>query len=214
MRTEEEIQAIAAQEKTKKELLERGEEAPRIEALNDADPELETLVGAVRGSFGSVENLRSTMLNTAQAMFGPGFVWLVQTNSRDGVELKILTTYIAGSPLPQAHWRLQNVDMNTQNLESYGSVNTRDRNSKDFAGSFGGHSQANKDVVDRPQGSLDVKPLLCVSTWEHAYIRDWGTRKADFLAAWWDSVDWNRVSRNIETRSSGFRPVNFERRNN
>lgn len=50
------------------------------------------------------------------AMFGPGFVWLVK--NAQSTELRILTTYLAGSPYTAAHWRRQGLDMNTQGISA------------------------------------------------------------------------------------------------
>ena len=77
----------------------------------------------IKNDFGSMDTLRATFLATADAMFGPGFVWLVQLNeSAASNPLRILPTYIAGSPLSGAHYRRQSHDLNEGRLRNQQTV--------------------------------------------------------------------------------------------
>ncbi|KAF2645812.1 Fe superoxide dismutase-like protein [Massarina eburnea CBS 473.64] len=151
------------------------------------------LVHEINNHFVSMDTFKETFLGTADAMFGPGFVWLVQLNDTVRKELRILSTYAAGSPLSGAHYRRQETDMNTQNPDSYRSLNP--------VGAFGKAAHVEQQPK-KPLGGVELTPLLCVNTWEHVWLHDYGIRgKSQYLEAWWDRVDWNRVNdmRSIST---------------
>jgi Fe-Mn family superoxide dismutase len=134
-----------------------------------------------------MDTFREEYLATAEAMFGPGFVWLVQ-KAHQG--LFILPTYLAGSPLSGAHYRRQTHDLNTESIDSYQNLNK--------AGAFGASSGV-KLQPQKPLGGVDVTPLLCVNTWEHAWMHDYGVRgKRQYLEAWWDKINWNVVADGLQ----------------
>ena len=140
----------------------------------------------LEASFSSMETLRREFVLTASAMFGPGFIWLVRAGPGD---YRLLPTYLAGSPYPGAHWRTQSVDMNT--LGSEGSARSHFRNQ-----AYGDRKRAG----DLPPGGIELEPLLCLNTWEHAWLLDWGVGKGGaggkmaYAESWWEMIDWELVA--------------------
>jgi len=41
-------------------------------------------------------------------------------------------------------------------------------------------------------------PLMTCDVWEHAYYIDYRNARADYLEKWWELVNWNFVSQNLE----------------
>jgi Fe-Mn family superoxide dismutase len=60
-------------------------------------------------------------------------------------------------------------------------------------------NQDNPLMDDAP---LKGQPILGNDVWEHAYYLKYNNRRADYLNAWWDVVDWSKVAERYEAAAS------------
>jgi len=86
-------------------------------------------------------------------------------------------------------------------------ANFKDRFSKAALGRFGSGwawlcvDKSGKLIVnstpnqDNPV-SEGLKPILGLDVWEHAYYLKYQNRRADYIAAWWNVVNWEQIAKN------------------
>lgn len=121
-------------------------------------------------SFGDFHTFKEHFINTALAMFGSGWVWLVEDLACQ--QLKIFPTFNAGQPYHERRSIAQGLCVGQPALDEVVKYDKHNKNIETL-----------------------LVPLLAVNCWEYAWMHDYGVfGKEKYLRCWFDCIDWELVS--------------------
>ncbi|MFA6354285.1 MAG: superoxide dismutase [Candidatus Paceibacterota bacterium] len=142
------------------------------------------------------EDIRTAVQNNGGGHLNHSFFWQVMAPAS--------AEAVAGKPNEPTGELAELINKNFQNFTNFKELFTKAATgrfgsgwvwlSQTPAGELKIHSTANQDspLIE------GLKPLLTLDVWEHAYYLKYQNRRADYIAAWWNVVNWEKVSENLE----------------
>lgn len=123
----------------------------------------------IERDFGSVEKFKEEFTKVALATFGSGWAWLVAVTPERPFDPALVHSMFGDGPQP-ADIR------STPTLKKLAIVSTPNQ--------------------DTPLAQR-MYPLLGLDVWEHAYYLKYQNKRPDYVAAWWNVIDWHEVARRL-----------------
>ena len=105
------------------------------------------LANAIKGAFGSFNDIKDNFSKDTVAIQGSGWGWLVPNKNTNAVQFITMPNQTS----PWTRW--------------------------------------NKEKI---------VPLLGLDVWEHAYYLKYQNKRADYVAAWWNVVNWDEVQKRFD----------------
>jgi superoxide dismutase, Fe-Mn family len=137
------------------------------------------------------EDIRAAVRNNVGGHVNHSFFWQIMSPDGGGTPSGELATAIDG-----AFGGLEDLKtaVNDAGVKRFGSGWTW---LVSDGGSLAVMSTANQDSPL----SEGKTPLLGIDVWEHAYYLKYQNKRPDYLAAWWNVVDWDAVSKRLAQAS-------------
>lgn len=162
------------------------------------NPPTGRLLKLIESNFGSLEEFKTLLLQSANAINGDGYTWLITRSVPESInlnaaykleDLSIVNTYNAGSPRNFSASQITKFANQIQSEET--ESKTEERSSTILPLNRIEEFSALKD---------NIIPLLALDASPKAYLADYGVYgKTQYLENLWNSVDWDIVENDLKT---------------
>ncbi|KAH3684282.1 hypothetical protein WICPIJ_004757 [Wickerhamomyces pijperi] len=184
-------------------------ETPKSNSLINNQP-TGALLKLIDSSFGSVEEFKTLLLQSAQAINGDGYTWVIAQLSAKSNAIKadlvitglnIVNTYNAGSPLNISSSQIANIERAVKAEKSKSEK-------KELTPST--VIMELDQIAQYSTMTSSIAPLVAVDASPKAYLKDYGVYgKAAYLENLWNSIDWDVVLADVEAFSKKSKKTSF-----
>jgi Fe-Mn family superoxide dismutase len=158
----------------------------KLNAALEAYPELQEkpIEELLRNLTAVPEAIRTAVRNHGGGYYNHNLYW--KTMTPDGAQSESFTKLIAEQWGSWDKFKEEFVQKATTQFGSGWTWLVQDQ-----SGKFAIIQMPNQDI---PEG----KHLVAIDVWEHAYYLKYQNKRADYIEAWWQIVDWKAVEENIK----------------
>jgi superoxide dismutase, Fe-Mn family len=157
-----------------------------------ADLQSKNIEDLVRDLSAVPENIRTAVRNNGGGHLNHSMFWLMMGPSGGGEPTGDLATAINSAFGSLASFKEQFAKAGVSRFGSGWAWLIANGGKLEVA------STANQDnpLMGKAIAGCEGTPILGVDVWEHAYYLNYQNRRPDYIAAWWNVVNWNQVAKN------------------
>jgi len=170
----------------------------------------------LQDSFGSIIEFKTLLLNSANAINGDGFTWVVArkpkrstfttdlSSSKDEYDsLFVLNTYNAGTPNNSIRFgQLSEISRKIKELETKVNSDGSSSSSSAFSVSRSSILSLLEARDSAMYDDVEYKPILAIDSSPKVWLHDYGVYgKKTYLENVWKAIDWDIVTRRLPTRA-------------
>lgn len=163
-----------------------------VNNLNKAIKDGNLQTGTLEELIANVSKFPVSVRNNGGGHWNHSFFWKIMKPGGGGEP-----TGKAGEAIRQAFGSTDELkkQINEAGLKRFGSGWTwliLDKDGKLVVCSTPNQDNPLMDIAD-----VKGKPILGIDVWEHAYYLKYQNKRADYLNAWWNVIDWDHIAQNL-----------------